>query len=341
MSSFRRAAALALVLSIASDAMAETTLLDWPDLDGWAEDDHASALKAFQVTCGDLDFGDWPGICAVGRNAGNAKTFFETFFRPVLVEDDNEPLFTGYFEPELMGSLTPSDTYRYPLRRLPEVSELERPWLTREEIETADHEESKGLEIVWVSDPVEKFFLQVQGSGRIRLDDGTVLRVGYAGKNGHPYRSIGEELIRRGEFEPHQVSASVIRKWVRSNPKKGRELLWHNPSYVFFRELDRLPVESGPLGAMNRPITAGRTLAVDPTFVPLGAPVWIEKAGRRPLHRLMVAQDTGSAIKGAQRADIFYGSGATAGRRAGRVRDPGRMIILFPIDEALRRVGGE
>ncbi len=198
----------------------------------------------------------------------------------------------------------------------------------------------RGLEIAWVDDPVDVFFLQIQGSGRIRLTDGSVIRVGYAGANGHEYRSIGQELVRRGVFQPHQVSAQVISNWVKSNPVEGEDLLRHNPSFVFFRVVRKVPAERGPLGAMNRSVTEMRTVAVDPAYVPLGAPVWVEKRGRRAFNRLMIAQDTGSAIKGAQRADIFFGTGDKAGRRAGQVRDPGRMVVLMPIQEAYRQGRG-
>ncbi len=168
----------------------------------------------------------------------------------------------------------------------------------------------------------------------MRFSDGSTLRVGYGGHNGHQYRSVGTELVRRGIFSAHQVSAEVIRNWVKRNPQLGRTLLQHNPSYVFFREVNEVPSDRGPLGAMNRSITPMRSIAVDPRYVPLGAPVWIEKAGAEPLRRLMIAQDTGSAIKGAQRADIFFGTGAAAGRRAGKIRDPGRMVVLLPIQRA-------
>ena len=191
------------------------------------------------------------------------------------------------------------------------------------------------LELVWLQSDVDKFFLQIQGSGRVKLNEGGSMRVGYGGKNGHPYRSIGQELIRRGEFEEHQVSAQVIRNWVERNPERGLDLLNHNPSYVFFREVSQVDPEKGPLGAMNRSVTAGRSVAIDPEYVPLGAPVWLEKAGARPFRRLMIAQDTGAAINGPQRADIFYGTGADAGREAGRIRDGGRMIVLLPVEEAL------
>ncbi len=336
----RLGAALAMVV-LGSASSAETRLLDWADLDGWNADDLDTARAVFLETCGDMAKGDWPTLCALAAKSGDARAFFETFFRPVLVTDGGKALFTGYYEPELKGSRVKAGAFRYPLHRRPDDVPKGAPWLTREEIETSGALEGRGLEIAWLSDPVDKFFLQVQGSGRISLGDGSSLRVGYGGKNGHPYRSVGKELVRRGEFEPHQVSAHTIRKWVSRNPVQGPELLWHNPSYVFFREVSQVPGDKGPLGAMNRSVTAGRTVAVDPNFVPLGAPVWVEKDGDAPLRRLMVAQDTGSAIKGAQRGDIFFGTGKAAGDVAGRTRDPGRMVVLLPIKDALSLTGSE
>ena len=141
-------------------------------------------------------------------------------------------------------------------------------------------------------------------------------------------------MVRRGIYNAHQVSAQVIKNWVRRNPEAGEELLFHNPSYVFFREIKHVTDRDGPLGAMNRPVTAGRSIAVDPQFTPLGAPVWLEKDGATPIRRLMIAQDTGSAIKGAQRADIFFGTGDAAGQAAGTLRDGGRMVVLLPIQRA-------
>ena len=331
-----RAAVLAMLAAGGSGALAERSIsiLGFDELEGWAEDDHGAALDVFLETCPDLDARDWQSLCALAQSQPDARTFFELFFRPVLIEDGAPPLFTGYFEPELDGSRRPSLRYRYPVYRVPPELPAGRPWLTRRQILTSGVLEGRGLEIAWVDDPVELFFLQIQGSGRIRLDDGSVIRVGYGGANGHPYRSIGQELVRRGIYAAHQVSAQVIRAWVRRNPAAGEELLYHNPSYVFFREVTDVPAGRGPLGAMNRSVTALRSVAVDPAHVPLGAPVWIEKDGAEPMRRLMVAQDTGSAIKGAQRADIFFGTGADAGRRAGKLKDPGRMVVLMPIQRA-------
>ena len=333
-------AAFAFALSL-SGAMAEATysLLDWSDLREWESDNHAEAAVAFLETCVDLKGRDWEAICAVAQNEAPGRSFFEMFFRPVLIEDGVPGLFTGYFEPELKGSLTRTPDYRWPLYRKPPEVKPGARWHTRAEIEEKGLLAGRGLEIAWVDDPVDAFFLQIQGSGRVSLPDGGKLRLGYGGRNGHDYRSVGNELVRRGLFQSHEVSAGTIRRWVRENPEEGARLLRHNPSFIFFREVNDVPSSAGPLGAMNRSVTALRSIAVDPAFVELGAPVWIETGGKNPLHRLMIAQDTGSAIKGAQRADIFFGTGAEAGRAAGRVRDPGRMIVLLPVEAALELTG--
>ncbi|MEM1272547.1 MAG: murein transglycosylase A [Pseudomonadota bacterium] len=314
-------------------------LLEFTELQGWAEDDHGAALDAFLETCLDLRRGEWPALCAVAQTqSGNPRAFFELFFRPVLIGGDRPALFTGYFEPELNGARVRGGRFQFPIYRTPpEVTGL---WYTRAEIEEDRLLEGRGLEIAWIDDPVEVFFLQIQGSGRVQLSDGSVIRVGYGGRNGHEYRSVGQELVRRGVYQPHQVSAQVIQSWVRRNPEEGTELLRHNPSYVFFREVQIDDPSDGPLGAMNRSITEMRTIAVDPTFTPLGAPVWIEKGGADPLRRLMIAQDTGSAIQGPQRADVFYGTGDSAGLAAGQVRDWGRMVVLLPIEQALSLAHG-
>lgn len=315
--------------------MSEETIeiLSFADLNGWAVDDHAAAFSVFRATCADLDGPEWRALCALSETAPDPRSFFELFFRPVVIGGQSTALFTGYFEPELQGSRRPTARFRYPVYRTPPEAQ-DGQWVTRREIEEGGLLEGRGYEIAWVDDPVELFFLQIQGSGRITLSDGTTIRLGYGGRNGQPYRSIGQELIRRGIYEPHQVSAQVIQNWVRRNPAEGRELLYHNPSYVFFREVDLADPTIGPLGAMNRSITPLRTIAVDPAYTPLGAPVWIEKDGVEPMRRLMIAQDTGGAIKGAQRADIFFGFGDAAGLAAGEIRDPGRMIVLLPIELA-------
>ncbi|MDP4034418.1 MAG: MltA domain-containing protein [Pseudorhodobacter sp.] len=330
-------AAIACVWATLTMQPAAAQVLAFADLDDWQQDDHRAALSAFRETCGTLTAPEWQPLCRLAADAGDsaaaARGFFELFFRPLII--GNPPaLFTGYYEPELSGSPYRTARFAYPIyARPPEMSEGSL-WYSREDIETRGLLHGRGLEIAWLDDPVEVYFLQIQGSGRIHMPDGQVIRVGYAGKNGQPYRSVGQELIRRGSHSADQVSAQEIRAYVRNNPGVGDQLLFHNPSFVFFRKLANLPASKGPIGAMGRSITALRSLAVDPEFIPLGAPVWIEKDGRNPIRRLMIAQDTGGAIKGPQRADIFYGSGWDAGEAAGTVKDGGRMVLLLPIDQA-------
>jgi len=330
-------AAITLGFAMTDPAAAEEIeyeILTFDQLEGWAEDDHAEALKVFRNTCRDMRSPDWRALCRAADEQTNARAFFELFFRPVVISDGDPALFTGYFEPELSGSRRPSARYRYPVYKMPPEAKRATQWLSRRQIEQNGTMKGRGLEIAWVDDPVELFFLQIQGSGRIRLPGGGYIRVGYGGSNGHEYRSVGVELVRRGVYNAHQVSAQVIKNWVRRNPARGLELLRHNPSYVFFREVSEVPADKGPLGAMNRSITTLRSVAIDPKYTPLGAPVWVEKDGEKKLRRLMIAQDTGSAIKGAQRADIFFGTGDEAGREAGRLKDPGRMVVLMPIQRA-------
>jgi len=333
----RAALALATVsvaLMAASPPRAE--VLEFEALDGWTEDDHVAALATFLATCDLIGQPDWQPICAmaadVPKDSASARSFFELFFKPVVV---GEPpaLFTGYFEPELEGSPTRTARFKYPVYRRPPDLTDGVAYHTRAAIEGGAIA-GRGLELAWLDDPVDVYFLQVQGSGRIRMSDGSVIRLGYAGKNGHAYKSVGKEMIRRGTHTLDQVSAPEIANFVRSNPSTGRELLDTNPSYVFFRKIGTLKPEDGPIGAMGRSITAMRSVAIDPNFTPLGAPVWIEKDGAAPIRSLMVAQDTGGAIKGMQRADIFFGTGAQAGDAAGTIRDGGRMVLLLPIDRA-------
>lgn len=336
------AGALTLTASLAGAAMADLTytFLSYDDLNGWAEDDHEAALTVFLKTCPDIQRTEWRTICDIAQTQPSARDFFETLFQPVLIEDGEPMLFTGYFEPEIAGSLEKSDTFAYPIYRLPPDLRPGQTYLSRREIEEDQALAGQGLEIAWLADPVDLFFMQVQGSGRIVLPNGDRLRVGYGGKNGRNYSSVGQMLVSRGILSASDVSADEIRAWVRRNPLDGQRLLWRNESYVFFRELADLPADAGPLGAMSRSVTPMRSLAVDPAITILGAPVWMEKQGADPLNRLMVAQDTGSAIKGAQRADIFFGTGADAGFAAGAIKDGGRMVVLMPVEYALEKQAG-
>ena len=328
--------ALAIVVSLMAATPAPAQMLDFEALDGWAEDDHRAALVTFLATCTRLSDADWVPLCGLAKDAAasdaQARAFFELFFKPVLIGAP-PALFTGYYEPELRGSPVRTPKYAWPIYARPPELRDGTAFLDRAAIERGALR-GRGLEIAWLDDPVEVFFLHIQGSGRIKMPDGRVVRVGYAGRNGFAYQSVGQEMVRRGTHSAAQVSAQVIRAWVRQNPAAGAALLNHNPSYIFFRKISDLPADMGPIGAMGRSITALRSVAVDPAFTQLGAPVWIEKDGRNPLRRLMVAQDTGGAIKGAQRADIFFGTGPEAGEAAGTVKDGGRMIVLLPIDRA-------
>ena len=334
-----RLLAFALAMLVAGQARAgleeaEISILKYSDLHGWAEDDHAEALGVFLNTCADLDDPEWRPICKLAENQENARVFFELFFVPVLVEDGRPPLFTAYFEPILNGARSRGGAFKYPVYARPPELPRQAGWFTRRQIVEDGVLDGRGLEIAWVDDPVALQFMQIQGSGRIRLRDGSELRLGYAGSNNRRFRSLGDELVRRGIYNRNQVSAAVISAWVKRNPEEGAKLLLTNPSFVFFRVLGRAKPGTGPKGAMNRPITSLRSLAVDPSYTPLGAPVWLEKAGAEPFARLMVAQDTGSRIKGAQRADIFFGTGPEAGQKAARIKDTGRMVILLPIQRA-------
>lgn len=337
-----RSFAIAMLAMIAAPAAAE--VLTFADLDGWADDEHAAALSVFLNSCEVLTDPDWTALCRFAGDADKtpaaARSFFELFFKPVLI--GNTPaLFTGYYEPELSGSPVRTPSFAYPIYCKPPELADGAVWHTREAIETQGLLGGRGLEIAWLDDPVEVYFLMIQGSGRIRMPDGRLVRVGYGGKNNQPYRSIGQEMIRRGLMTESEASAQSIRAFVRQDPTLGAELLTFNPSFVFFKQLSDLPAEKGPIGAIGRSVTTLRSVAVDPDFTPLGAPVWVEKDGQNPIRSLMVAQDTGAAIKGPQRADIFYGTGRDAGQAAGAVKDGGRMVVLLPIARAYAMAEGD
>jgi membrane-bound lytic murein transglycosylase A len=335
---------------------------NWTGLPGWRDDDPAAAWDAFLASCGTLKTQDaWRAVCTTALAAArpsreHARRFFEMNFTPYqLLQPDGgtEGLATGYYEPRLRGSRRPTSRYRYPVYGVPDdlvavdlpafgIAAKEPrlrarldgkhvvPYFERAQIE-AGAAPVRGRELAWVEDPVELFFLQIQGSGRIDLDGGDVIRVGFADHNGHPYRSIGRLLIDRGELMPERASMQGIKAWAQQNPDKLREVLDHNPRYIFFREL---PAGlAGPLGALGVPLTARRSIAADPRYVPLGAPVFLATTwplSPKPLNQLMLAQDTGTAIRGAVRADFFWGYGDDAGREAGRMKQPLRMWLLLP-----------
>jgi membrane-bound lytic murein transglycosylase A len=332
------------------------------DLPGWGADDQREAWDAFRASCRSLRFREhWASVCAraegvSGESRAGIRSYFETNFIPHrLVNPDGgtQGLITGYYEPRLRGSRVRHAPYVHPLYAAPsdlliidlsavapETKHLRLrgrldgrrvvPYYTRAEIEGGVAPVG-GQEIVYVDDAIEAFFLQIQGSGRVRLATGEELRIGYADQNGHPYQSIGRYLVEKGELRLGEASMQGIQAWARAHPARVVELLNQNPSYVFFRELP--PSDGGPIGALGVALTAERSIAVDPRYVPLGAPVFLSTTrpnSNAPLARLMIAQDTGGAIRGPVRADFFWGTGENAGLLAGRMRQQGEMWALLP-----------
>ncbi len=318
--------------------------MEFTDLEGWAADDHQAALLVFLATADLLTDPVWRMPCkfasAAAESCESARLFFEQLFHPVLIA--NSPaLFTGYYEPIFLGSPVYTPVFSYPIYRKPPDLTETTVLPPRSAIEESGFLQGRGLEIAWLESPVDVYFLMIQGSGRIQLPGGQQLRVGYAGKNNQPYKSLGQDLIVRGLLAADDASSDSIRSILERAPDLGKELMAINPSFVFFKVLDGLSEDVGPIGTMGLPITPLRSIAVDPDFTPLGAPVWVEKDGPHRVRSLMIAQDTGSAIKGPQRADIFFGTGKDAGAAAGVVKDAGRMIVLLPRDRAVALAGGE
>ena len=327
----------------------EKVSVDFRGLPGWIDDDHAQALPALQRTCRWVaaqpagkplgpnpaagTTSDWLSICEALRGLPNgeseaARRFFEDHFIPVTLSEGQEGLFTGYYEVELRGSWTRTDRYNVPIYKAPK-----RPRKgglpTRARI-AGGALKGKGLEILWVDDPIDAFFLEIQGSGRVRMSDGSVVALGYAGQNGHRYVPIGRHLIDIGYATPEQVTMPLIRRWLTEHPADARRVMNMNPSYVFFQ----LRPDIGARGARNMELTAGRSLAVDPGHIPLGVPLWLElreaPVPQGEIRRLVVAQDTGGAIKGPVRGDLFWGHGTEAAEGAGVMKARGRYTMLAP-----------
>ena len=344
------------------------------DLPGWEDDDHASALSAFLRSGDGLAAAASKGassgitrdllrICREAAalpadTADKARRFFEFWFTPHrVVHDRSEGLLTGYYEPVVTGSRTRAGLYQTPvLARPPDlinlVDEAMRgttgaalsharrtadgivPYATRAEIE-AGALDDRGLEILYLADPVEAFFMHVQGSGLVQLADGGRVRLTYDGKNGHPYTSIGRHLVETGAFRADEITMDFLARWLRADPQRGRQVMRKNASYVFFRALEGSEGQSA-LGVMGTPLTPGRSLAVDAGVHSLGTPVYVVAPELRPpgeygsFQRLMIAQDVGSAITGPERGDIYFGSGNEAGRRAGTTRHAGHFFVLLP-----------
>lgn len=332
--------------------------VDFADLPGWEDDDHAAAFRALLTSCRKAKEPDAACVAALalGDTAGSAaaRQFFERHFMPHAVEGGSPKGFvTGYYEPEVKGArelggkftvpvygrpadlvtLKPDDErarFNGEITGLRETKDGPQPYYTRGEIDGGALQ-GRGLELLYLDDPVELFFMQVQGSGRVRFADGSAVRLGFAAKNGHPYTSIGKRLVEMGEGKPADLTMDGVKAWLRADSERGRKLMHENRSYVFFREIEG----DGPIGAQGVALTPERSLAVDTEYHKLGLPIFVVAPdlvtqGGTPFRRLMVAQDVGSAIRGPERGDIFWGSGADAGAIAGRTRHDAKFYVLLP-----------
>ncbi len=334
----------------------------WEMLPEWQAMDISPSWPAFLQSCSALkNKPHWQEVCdraaAVDMKDSAAQhAFYQEWFVPYQIfnpDGSDQGTITGYYEPLLKGSRVKTERFRYPLYGVPDdLLEIDLgdaypqlkgqrlrgrlegrkviPYYSRAEID-AGKPALQGRELFWVDNVVELFFLHIQGSGRIELPDGSVVKVGYADQNGQPYASIGKKLVDMGVYKLEEVSMQRIKEWAEKNPKKVAALLEQDASYVFFREMpNALPA---PLGALGVPLTNEYSLAVDPRTIPLGAPVFLSTTlpeSTTPLNRLMLAQDTGGAIRGAVRADFFWGFGENAASQAGRMKQPGRLWVLFP-----------
>jgi membrane-bound lytic murein transglycosylase A len=334
----------------------------WQDVEKFLDkDDLTKAWPAWQLGCSGLkNKPQWQAVCALSENLVQAEKaqiieFFKNNFNVYQasnIDGSDTGTITGYYQPILKGSKNKTDKFAYPLYSRPidlitvdlasifpelankrvrgrVVGNKLVPYYSRAEIDQ-DNSPLQGTELIWTDDPIELFFLQIQGSGIIHLENGEKIPVGYADQNGLAYQSIGRLLIDKGELTLDKASMQGIKEWARKHPARLRELLNHNPSYVFFQELpNNLP---GPLGALGVPILAERVLAIDPKFIPLGAPVVLSTTlpNNKPLNRLMMAQDTGGAIRGGVRADFYWGAGFDAGKSAGSMKQKGKMWVLLP-----------
>lgn len=351
--------------------------VEFEDIAGWAHADGKEALEVFKRSARrvlehgtgfgrHIRFGgsasSWPETFSAAFEAVDARSFFESRFRPYRVRDDLRPegLFTGYFEPEVEGSRLPSFTFSVPIYRRPPdlmaftpdvrarlglgfgrmIAGVAAPYFTRMEIENGALK-GQGLELVYLRDWADAFFIHIQGSGCVRLEDGTTMRLNFDAKSGLPYTSIGGLLVERGAFTQDEMSMQAIRSWMSAHPDEARSLMWENKSFIFFRDVQLEYPSLGALGAQHVQLTPRRSLAVDCSVWALGTPVWLDtevpsgEAGiMTPFRQLLIAQDTGSAIIGLARGDVYWGLGEKAGRIAGSMKSPGKMTVLLPIPVA-------
>jgi len=347
-------------------------LAAWDEVDGLTHTNLSASWPAWMQSCSALiNKPQWQKVCSAANelngsgkssvskpSSEDVQAYFKQYFsvyKTTNIDGTDSGLITGYYEPLLKGSRNKSNKYAYPLYQQPDdlvTVELDSifpelkykrvrgrlvgnklvPYYNRAEIE-ADASPLQGREFLYIDDIIDVFFLQIQGSGLVQLDTGEQVHVGYADQNGQSYNSIGRILIQRGELMASNASMQGIKNWARNNLTKLRELLNNNPSYVFFRELPaNLP---GPLGALGVPILGERSVAVDPKFVPLGAPLFLattEPNSNKPMKRMVMAQDTGGAIRGGVRADFFWGAGFEAGAKAGAMKQSGKIWVFLPKD---------
>ncbi len=325
-------------------ATQKLTLVSWDRIPGWQDDALVGALPALRANCARVG-GEarWRAACLAATQLDDldlqaVRSFFEQYFAPYQLANSDgtvDGLVTGYYEPLLRGSRLRHAPYLYPLYSWPTAYAKGETLPARAQLMHSGA--LNGAELVYVDDPIEAFFLQIQGSGRLTLDDGSIMRVGVGGTNNQPYRSIGRWLIDHGQLTPSQATMQGIRAWARENPRHVDDLLNINPRFVFFKEFPPQVagggVDDGPIGALGVPLTSERSIAVDPSAIPLGTPVFLSTTRpmtTQPLNRLVFAQDVGSAIKGAVRADYFWGFGDDAGDLAGHMKQRGRMWLLLP-----------
>jgi len=332
--------------TLSPERAARWVAADWDALPGWADDRLAEWWPAFGLSCR-RPAPAWAETCARAQLEAPAdeaatRAFAMRWLQPWRIESADgqaEGMATGYFEPLIEAARRPRDGFRVPVYAPPADIATRRPHWTRQELDTLPAAQAalRGQEIAWIEDPLDLLLLQVQGSGRLRFAEPDsppqTLRVVFAGHNDHPFRSPARWLIEQGELRAEGASWPAVRAWALQNPARLQELLWANPRVVYFRTEPLIDPTLGPRGAQGVPLTAGRSVAVDPAAVPYGTPLWIATGHPQtaaPLRRLVVAQDTGSAITGAVRIDYFWGSGVEAQAAAGRMKHPLRMWALWP-----------
>lgn len=329
-----------------SSPIASFSAVSWQALPGWQEDDLSQAWPAWLKSCEALRKRNselnWRQVCsqAVSVSVSDAQAirrYFESNFQPFEIRNSagsETGLVTGYYEPVMNGSQTRTSLYNVPLYAYPNVWRQTRPNPGPSRAELMSSGILKGSEIAWVQDPVAAAFMQIQGSGKIRLQDGRVMRLGYAGTNEQPFKSFAQWLLDKKEINRSEATMQGISKWAKRNPDRVNEMLNANPRFVFFKELPgNVSADLGPTGALNVPLTTERSIAIDLQAMPLGAPVFLATTrplSNQPLQKLVMAQDTGKAIVGGVRADYYWGSGDAAGELAGRMKQNGKMWVLLP-----------